>query len=79
MIFDDWKSIFHAIIGFIAGFILYFLPLFTVLFFIFFFTYQFFESESKLELLSDSAEFIIGFVVGLLSSYCCIHVFNISF
>jgi hypothetical protein len=79
MIFDDWKSIFHFIVGFIAGFSIWFYLSFSASLSAIFICYQLIESESVSELFSDFAEFICGFALGCVMFHICRLVLNINF
>jgi hypothetical protein len=71
MIFDDWKSWFHAIIGFVAGFSIWLSIPYSLLLSIIFICYQLLESDNISELFCDFAEFSIGFAVGVFASVVC--------
>jgi hypothetical protein len=79
MIFDDWKSCFHLLIGSIAGFSLQLSLPFTILLSIIFGLYQVLESDTLAELLSDLTEFGIGFIAGCVLSYSCRFILNLAF
>jgi hypothetical protein len=78
MIFDDWKSIFHFIVGFVAGFSIWFYLSFSALLSAIFICYQLIESESIQELLCDTAEFMCGFVLGCIVFHICRVVLNLN-
>jgi hypothetical protein len=78
MIFDDWKSWFHAIIGFIAGFSIWLSIPYALLLFTIFIIYQLIESESIDELFSDFAEFSCGFALGCTVFCLCRLVLNLN-
>jgi hypothetical protein len=66
MIFDDWKSIVHFLIGFAACFVSKLSILSALLLAAIFIIYQLIESKTFKELLSDVLEFCIGYAL------CCV-------
>lgn len=59
--FDDKRSIFHAMLGFLTAFLLQF-SLIVILAYVF---YQVRERENPVATVGDVVEFLIGYVYGL--------------
>jgi F0F1-type ATP synthase assembly protein I len=59
IIFDDWYSVVHYIIGIVS----YFIPLFAIIFFIYQLIERFINHESAEFTLGDCFEFCLGFTV----------------
>jgi len=78
MIFDDWKSIIHFLLGFVACFVFRFCWAVSALFASVFLIYECFESKTVGELLCDVFEFVVGVVLCCFVSYFCLSKLNIA-
>lgn len=61
VLFDDKKSVWHALLGFISAFTL----LYSIIIITIFTIYQIREREDKNKTLGDFIEFVIGYIYGL--------------
>lgn len=65
-LFDDWRSVFHAVFGFIISLFGKSIPMISALLIIVYVVYEALEKERAVATVGDVVEFMIGFMIGSL-------------
>jgi len=65
-LFDDWRSIFHFILGMIVPLISKVSLLLSVIVVSVYVIYQVLDEENAINTIGDIVEFMVGFMIGLL-------------
>ena len=65
-LYDDWRSIFHTVLGFAVAMFGKSIPIVGALFIIMYVVYEAVEKEKAMATVGDVVEFMIGFMIGSL-------------